>query len=188
MEKGQSFPEFALHCARAFGALITMRDEPMDAKIPDKFDPSDYNAKKLTEARRKLIRLLRLNPKMQLDAGKRARNAAIKRDQDWLKKDQEANDRLRVMETAVKAWSAPSPDHAELKKFMLNKIEISKNDCAYILKHLHEVKSKSPMGYFASALESAHREIEYHTREHAEEIDRTKRRNKWISDLRVSLT
>jgi len=44
------FSDFALSCARAFGALITMRDDPHDTPIPETFEPSDYNAKKLAEA------------------------------------------------------------------------------------------------------------------------------------------
>src|SRR5687768_6886698 len=33
------FNDFALSCARAFGALITMRDDAMDAPIPEEFKP-----------------------------------------------------------------------------------------------------------------------------------------------------
>lgn len=34
------FPDFALSCARAFGALISMREEPMDAPLPDEIAAS----------------------------------------------------------------------------------------------------------------------------------------------------
>jgi hypothetical protein len=49
MEEGQSFPEFAMRCARNFGALIMMRDESLDVPIPEQFEPSDYYRKKLSE-------------------------------------------------------------------------------------------------------------------------------------------
>jgi len=57
MEKNQTFPEFIMGCARAFGALIMMRDDPNDATIPDKFEPSDYHAKGIIKAREKLAKL-----------------------------------------------------------------------------------------------------------------------------------
>lgn len=34
------FDDFAWQCARAFGALIMMRDDPMSAPIPQKFEPT----------------------------------------------------------------------------------------------------------------------------------------------------
>ena len=45
-----SFEEFALSCARAFGACVEMRDDPGDAKIPEEFTPSPYYKKALDDA------------------------------------------------------------------------------------------------------------------------------------------
>ncbi len=52
--KGITFQQYAWSCARAFGALVMMRDEPSDAPIPEAFTPSDYHVKALAEARAKL--------------------------------------------------------------------------------------------------------------------------------------
>ena len=35
--EGETFEQYALQCAKAFGALVMMRDEPSDAPIPDQF-------------------------------------------------------------------------------------------------------------------------------------------------------
>lgn len=43
------FRDFALICARAFGATILMRDDPMDAPIPDEFQSSTYHLDRLKE-------------------------------------------------------------------------------------------------------------------------------------------
>ena len=53
-EKEIDFKEFALRCARNFGALIMMRDEPMDKEIPEEFPVSDYHSKKLNECMEQL--------------------------------------------------------------------------------------------------------------------------------------
>ena len=47
--------DFALNCARAFGACVTMRDDPSDTPIPGKFEPSDYHIKALKEAKEDLL-------------------------------------------------------------------------------------------------------------------------------------
>lgn len=51
------FRDFAMQCARAFGATITMRDDPSDAPIPEAFEPENYNAKRLIEAQEEIARL-----------------------------------------------------------------------------------------------------------------------------------
>ena len=45
------FKDYALLCARAFGACVSMRDEPLDAEIPEEFKPNDYHEKSLQKAR-----------------------------------------------------------------------------------------------------------------------------------------
>jgi hypothetical protein len=47
-----TFPEYALTCARAFDALVMMRDDDNDAEIPNEFKPSLYSAGKIAEARK----------------------------------------------------------------------------------------------------------------------------------------
>lgn len=48
IKDGMTFKEYALRCARNFGALMDMRDDPMDAPIPI-FTPSGYHEEKLIE-------------------------------------------------------------------------------------------------------------------------------------------
>ena len=50
IKDGITFERFALNCARAFGALINMRDDSLDAEIPDEIKPSDHHVKALAEA------------------------------------------------------------------------------------------------------------------------------------------
>ena len=53
-EKEITFEDFALKCARAFGALIEMRDESLDAKIPEEFKVTEYHTVELNRAIEKL--------------------------------------------------------------------------------------------------------------------------------------
>jgi hypothetical protein len=54
--------DFALSCARAFGACIMMRDDPPGTPIPDQFEPSSYYRIECEKAQAELSRLLTLTP------------------------------------------------------------------------------------------------------------------------------
>lgn len=41
---------FALQCARAFGATVTMRDDPMSAEIPERFEPGGFYRRLMEQA------------------------------------------------------------------------------------------------------------------------------------------
>ena len=60
------FSKFALNCSRAFGVLMHMRDEPIDAPIPDKIEPTSYYKNQLDELvvrrRRQLVRVCKIHP------------------------------------------------------------------------------------------------------------------------------
>jgi hypothetical protein len=57
----QTFPDFALHCARAFGALVSLRDESSDTPIPEVIEPSPYELEYLEKTRVKLFELTELS-------------------------------------------------------------------------------------------------------------------------------
>lgn len=77
MEKGMEFKPFVLQCARAFGALITMRDDSLDAPIPEKFEPDDYHIKKLAEAIQEQKRLQSMTDDEKVSFGIQAREENI---------------------------------------------------------------------------------------------------------------
>lgn len=44
IKDGISFETYAMNCARAFGACVSLRDKPSGGKvIPDAFEPSDLD-------------------------------------------------------------------------------------------------------------------------------------------------
>ena len=187
MENGQTFQEFIMGCARAFGALIEMRDSPNDAPIPDKFEPSDYHAKRIIEAREKLVTLKAMTDTEKEVFGQAKKDTDIKRIEQWLEKDSAQNKRLEDMTSQVKAWKPPTKDHQGLKDFMLQQISISKNDVDYIQASLAEATEKPVTAYYVAAVSEAARGIKYHTEENAKEIERVNGRTKWVQQLRASI-
>ena len=186
MEKGETFERFALRCARAFGALVLMRDEPLGAPIPEKFEPSDHHAKALATARTELERLLAMGENDRTAFGETRRQEEIENRRRHLRRSQEQDARLKAMREQVVAWTPPTPDHTGLREFMLQQIELSYNGDFYE-RYLAEAEVKTPAAYYEEAVTAARRSIKYNTEEHAKEVQRTETRSRWIADLRKSL-
>lgn len=187
MESGQTFPEFIMGCARAFGALIEMRDSPNDAPIPDKFEPSDYNAKRLIEAREALAKLKAMSGEERAVFGETAKAEDIERSRKYLEKAMAENSRLEDMAAQVRAWTPPTKDHQGLKDFMLQQIDVSKNGVDYSEKSLAEAQAKPATAYYVEAVSSAARDIKYHTEGNAKEVECTNSRTEWVQQLRASI-
>lgn len=186
--KVTEFRDFAMACARAFGACIMMRDEPADTPISERFDPNtSYYDDSLARAKARLIELEAMTPE-QADAASRA-----ERDAEW-QAIEERNQRRAVerrryeaMQKHVLAWTPPSDEHVGLKDFMLDQLTRSIDfDC--------NGSYDKPAPYLsgddwkAEQIRKARRDIEYHTKERAKEIERAEERTTWIRQLRESLS
>lgn len=184
--KDQSFPEFAMDCARAFGALILMRDDPKGTPIPDEFAPSDYHVKALTEARSEYDRLVTMTI---FEADAEAERLADEWDADRV--DEKATRvarkaRYETMLAEIDVWEPPTSEHQGLKDFMVEQLTGSiEFDCS-----IYEFPSPQRDGsaWRKEAVARARRDIEYHSAENAKEIERAAGRSAWVQALRGSLT
>lgn len=183
-----TFEKFVLGCARAFGALVTMRDDPADAPIPERFEPYDYHAKAIKEAEATLREL----DGMPLDEAERRANAdyaeALKRNREMIQRNDDLRAKYTAMLKQVNEWQAPTPDHEGLKKFMREQIEQSIDfDCSNEY-YLRNAPTKlTAMEWRSKQVEKARRDIAYHSKEHAEEVGRAAGRTDWVKALRESL-
>jgi hypothetical protein len=164
-----------------------MRDDPMDAPIPEKFEPGDYNVKGLAEATQEYTRLQDMTDEEKIAFGVKAREENIVSHQKSLAIATAENERLSEMARQVKAWKLPTPDHDGLKSFMLDQIKISMNDLSYSRQYLKEAEEKSPISYYVAAVSSAAWKINYHTEENLKECKRAENRTEWVKQLRMSL-
>lgn len=187
MKDGQTFQEFIMGCARAFGALIEMRDAPNGATIPEKFEPSKYHAEQLIESKNELERLQSMNDSEKEAFGESAKEADVKRAEERLEEVRSENERLENMAAQVRAWNPPTQDHHGLKDFMLKQIGISKHGLEYQGSCLSKARKKPATAYYVSAVSSACRQVAYHEEENAKEIDRTTGRTEWVQQLRASI-
>lgn len=130
IEKGISFPEFAMNCARNFGALISMRDDPMDTEIPDEFPPDEYYKNKIIHLESE-IKELEKKSLPELDSLMLNEfNNEVKSLKQYIEKDSSLLQKYESMLAKVEQWNPPTVDHEELKNFMISQIWDSiKFDC-----------------------------------------------------------
>lgn len=178
---------FAMQCARAFGALITMRDDPHDAKIPHKFEPDTrYYDERVAEAQEKLSNLPHMSP-AECDAA-----ASAGHEQEvaaWRVRAQTRElqrQRYEDMISKAHAWRPPEAVLG-LKDFMLEQLTKSIDFDCNIGKYDPEPTPKNGNEWQAAQIKDAQRDLSYGLEERAKEIERIADRNLWLDALRVSL-
>lgn len=187
IKNGITFEQFALGCARAFGALIVMRDDPSDAQIPEQFEPSDYHSKALSKAREDLSAMELLTPsEWELKATAEHTESEMYRLKAITDKNSLRCHYAEMLECA-KAWIPPSGDHDELKNFMIKQIEQSIDFDCDIKYYSTPTPLLTGIEWAEAAKAKALKDIEYHKTHHAEEVQRTNQRNEWVKLLRSSL-
>jgi hypothetical protein len=175
---------FALTCARGMGALIMMRDEPLDAPIPEQFEPSDYHRKELDKAVARLTELKAMTPE-QIEEGAASWNKTNETFRlQRVRKNQETRDRYDRLIAETEAWQG-APDG--LKEFMLEQLRSSRDFDTSDEPLKYCEPSRSPVEWWASECKSAAWEVEYHSKEDAAERRRTDERNAWLAQLRAAL-
>ena len=185
---GIDFKTFALDCARAFGACVTLRDEPAGGdRIPAVFEPSEYHLKAAEAARSELAALETMGTsELESKATKEWENSEMHR-QERLAEKRKLRGAYESMLSKVNSWTPPTMEHDGLKVFMQKQIRESIEwDC-------NEHYDITPAARVTGSEWATKRraklalDIEYHEREHAAEVSRAEGRTAWVRALRDSL-
>jgi hypothetical protein len=183
-EKEVEFEKFVMLCARAFGACIDMKEDSLDKDIPEKFEPSKYHIDNLHEAENDLVEFKKLD---EYDYEIKARDEnkkSLEKYKEFVEHQNFNFKRFHDMRTKVRDWNPPTKNHFGLKEFMIQQLESS------IEWEKHNIiKPKLIIGneWANKELSKILRDIEYHTKEWFEEVERVNSRNKWLKDLRESI-
>ena len=185
---GISFEEFTMNCARAFGALVTMRDESSSVPIPDKFEVSDYHEKQIKENEEELARIIAMSFDERIAGAEKQYRKQMDAKEESIRKANELRQQYNDMLTKVALWIPPTPDHQELKNFMEQQIAVSiKSDCDTSYYEEKDIQLLSGAEWRKTKIERLKKDIEYHKKEHEHEFVRVDGRNKWVQKLRGSL-
>jgi hypothetical protein len=183
----QTFPEFAMSCARAFGALITMRDDPIGTPIPEEIKPdTSYYEEKIRNAETEIVEAKAWSAATAERLAIEAYEAQVARYEQALAEAQARAERYQLMLAEVEAWEPPTEEHQGLKKFMVEQLTSSIDfDCD--TSYRSRPARQSGEEYREAVVAKARSEIAYSTRHIAEEIDRATDRTNWVRALRASL-
>lgn len=181
-----SLKEFAMQCARNFGACIEMRDLPLSEPIPEKFEPSPFYQKRYEESKKELDDFMAMEDKKGFLERDYERYVELEKNRH--KKAMEERTKLREryerMLCKVIAWNPPSDEHIELKKFMANQIQESiKWDCRDSELWL---APKEEWCNVESHIERLKKDVNYYETQLMKEQYRYDSMNKWMKLLRES--
>src|ERR1019366_2046361 len=186
MTKGQTFQEYAMLCARNFGACVMRREDPMSAPIPEMFEPREYYVEELRKTKEKLVHLQSLSPTDADRHGQKNKDESVGFYEAMLAREIAENQRLDEMTVQVEKWKPPTPDHQGMKEFMLEQIKVSRHDTTWVREELKAQRLKPATEFFAQELTAARREIVRYAKEQADEVARANSRTAWIQALRKS--
>jgi hypothetical protein len=185
VKDGISFEQFVWHCARAFGALVMMRDDPSDAVVPQRFEESPYYRKALEEAKDRLATVRAMSLASAEENARHAHTKALKEHGEREAAKDDLRNKYSAMLAQVVKWSPPSSEHTGLKDFMLQQLRESIDwDCK-------PYPAPEPITnaavWLADQIADAERAVERKTQALADEVERVAGRNRWIADLRASV-
>lgn len=185
IKDGQTFNEFVWSCARAFGALIEMRDSPSDELIPERFEPSTFYADAIKNKEVELA-----NAEQRSDAewevlATAEYDEAVKQYQKSYQGNEDLEQKYKAMLSEAEAWEPPTEEHRGLKEFMVSQLgESIRFDCGHTLSQPVE---KTGTELREQKLAHLRKSIDDYKEENRREIERVEGRNKWLADLRASV-
>lgn len=176
--------DFALRCARNFGATIMQRDDAMDVP-PAHREVSDYYKRCLAGARERLKNAQDMTEDAAGRVADEEHTAAMRSFFESRDKAREERRRYMDMRRSVEAWQPPTPDHAGLKTFMLSQLDESiKFDCG---PDRDPPTHRTGAQWLAETRADAAKSVALYEVEHAKEVARCAEANAWIDALYASL-
>ena len=189
--KINTFKEFATTCMRAF--VMHMRDDPNDKEYYDR-EPSDYHKKAIKSAKRKLKKIKALSDEDIISV----ETKRLKKDRRYHNNSNrttiENKKKLVKLLNEAKLYNPPTSQHQGIKDFMIEQltstIDFDGNN-NYHLKAIAEIDySLNEMNLNKirkEIMRQANWDLDYHEKEHKEEVERCDDSNKWASDFIKSL-
>jgi hypothetical protein len=188
VQAGCSFEEFVWRAARGMVANWRLRDDSMDTPIP-RYEPFSYYAKKLEEAKEKLVWIMNLSPEEIAAACAKEKEKIISNYSEMNKSKDEDRKKYQAMLDKVEAWVPPTPDHVRFKEFMreqlVSTIGADCSPCKLIMTDFLEYDD--PMKWWKRAVERAEKDVAYHQKEYENDVRSAEESNRWNDALRKSV-
>jgi hypothetical protein len=172
--------EFLIRCAKQFGGLMHMQDEPLSAPIVPREANLDHYDKSIARLEKDLAKY----QAMSLEEAE----AAVEEDyqEDLARHNQITADknatraRYEAVLAKVRTWVPPTPEHDNLKEFAVKQLVESIDwDCK-----VYEGPTKlSAQEYLTGRIEGLQGSLNFYKKQRADEIKRVEEANKWVTTL-----
>lgn len=188
--RAQTFEEFVLSCAHAFGALVLLRDEGMDSPIPT-FEPqTKYDDEAIEKGLARIAEAASWTPEEATAAADADYEERLSSWRAYEAKKEAVRGRFEAMLQKVEAWKPPTNEHVELKKFMRDQLDQSisfDGTPTAFSESFGGSEHLTGEQHQANIIQRAEKEVTRARQHRAEEIERTASRNAWVTALRDSL-
>jgi hypothetical protein len=178
------FEVFVMRCAKAFGACMDVREDPISAPIPE-FTVRDYYSKNVTKAKEELKKIGEMSEEDIIKSSNLEYETSMERNNEWVSQKHEEDRKYKEMLKKVKAWTPPSEDHYGLKEFMIDQIKISMH--ADFDPSDYAPTRLTPDEWYIGKMKDATRNLESAIESYNREVESVAGANKWVRDLRASL-
>lgn len=187
---GCSFKDYALTCARSFGALLHMRDEPLNAEVTTKVPRSTFSRDQVEKLKAKLEDLIALSYNNIVSRAAQYNAEGLARFEERMDALYEQQVLYERMLCTAKGWIPPSPEHQGLKDFMISQLEQSLDfDCLHAKTYYDEnpFKELDPEEWFEQEVKNLASSLFYYRRQTEDDYRRWLKNTRWVEDLVKSL-
>ncbi len=181
--------EFIWGCARAFGAMVSLRDEPFSTEVPAEFQTSDYHTKNLIRAQEDLAKYRAMSIEEADQEAEEEYQKAVIRNNEYFVKKMVIRERYQTMIDQVSKWQPPTEIHVGLKDFCMKQLKEGMDfDAPLSSSFYSNAQRYTGQEWLKIQIDSTLRDIVYHTEEYKKELERINERNLWVKQLANSLT
>jgi hypothetical protein len=188
-----TFQDFVKQCMRAFGACLHMRDERMDKEYTPR-EPSTYYHIEMAKANKRYLEIGLISDAALVKTHKKQLLKSKKEYLESIEKIKTTRTRLESFLKQSRDFKPPTPDHEQLKTFMVDQITKTIDfDCneEYYRKQLAEIESQlkniSATELRKSLVDSCIKDIAYYKQQYEDEVKRCNESNQWVESLLKAL-
>lgn len=154
-----AFKDYAELCLRSRGVAMKMLDEPLHNRVPDEMVIDAYYYEAVTKAERELAEVEDLEGEALFQATYNANQETKRRNLKYRQEQELTRLRYEAMLAEARAWNPPTPEHEDLKDFMVSQLEESLDfDCGHDYRDPDDL---APAEYKNQRLESARWHLQY---------------------------
>ncbi len=181
--------DYIMKCAKAFGACMSLREDPLDKEIPEFFEADvSYNEDNIKKCQLEMHKYKKMTKQEIEDLINSDYHHELKHKEERMKWILELKSRYEKVLDEVKKWEPPTSEHYKLKTFAIEQLKNSIDfDCNLNYYQKMEITKLPYQEWIDSRIDDCLSQISYHSKQMEDEIRKTKEKNEWIKKLKDSL-